>query len=134
MDINLSRKTKNRLLDFLVHHNNKSAMKAYIESLKELIAIGGQSKPNTQTEQQRVVVEPLETQIRRWWSNLPPALQDRSFHILEIAGVCSGRYKPRPALREIAAALRAMGWTEQRDWTKGGGNRRTWRAGGSSNR
>ncbi len=70
--------------------------------------------------------EPLTAQIHRWWTNLPPILRERCFQITEIAGVCSGRYRKRPALREVAAALRALGWQEERDWTKAGRNHRYW--------
>jgi len=50
----------------------------------------------------------LETQIRRWWANLHQASKQRGFHISEVAGVCRGRFKERPALRDVAAALWAM--------------------------
>ena len=70
--------------------------------------------------------ESLEIQIQRWWVNLPPVMQQRRFQILEVAAQCKGLYRDRPALREIANALRALGWVETRDWTTLGRNRRLW--------
>lgn len=70
--------------------------------------------------------EPLETQITRWWANPTQASTQRVFHISEIAGICRGRSRERPALRDVAAALRTMGWTQNRDWRKVGNNRRVW--------
>lgn len=70
--------------------------------------------------------EPLEAQIHRWWVNLPPTMQQRKFHIYEIAAQCQGKYRDKPALRQVASALRTIGWHELRDWTRGGRNRRVW--------
>lgn len=70
--------------------------------------------------------EPLEAQIHRWWVNLPPTMQQRKFQIYEIAAQCSGKYRDRPALRQVASALRSIGWREIRDWTKQGRNHRLW--------
>ena len=53
-------------------------------------------------------------------------MQQRKFQIFEVAAQCKGIYRDRPALREIAIALRALGWVETRDWTTKGRNRRLW--------
>lgn len=71
--------------------------------------------------------EPLEAQIHRWWVNLPPTMQQRKFQIAEIAFQLEGKYRERPALRNVAAILRCSGWSEVRDWTKLGRNRRLWK-------
>ena len=84
-------------------------------------------------ERKTVVVvqwEPLEIQIQRWWQSLPTTLKSRRYQITEIAGLCKGRYRDRPAQREIAKALRNCSWTESRDWSVAGRNKRTWGAGG----
>lgn len=86
-----------------------------------------QQRCKQQAQSKLVRQEPLEAQIQRWWMNLPPALQERPFQITEIARVCKGRYRDRPALREVAAALRILGWTQYRDWTVSGRNRRLWK-------
>lgn len=70
--------------------------------------------------------ESLETQIHRWWINLPPLTKKRRFQIMEIAVHCNGKIQSKPALREVAFALRALGWSESRDWSKQGRNHRLW--------
>lgn len=70
--------------------------------------------------------QPLEDQIKRWWVNVPPSLRNRRFQLAEIAGHCRGRAGGKPANRDVAAALRALGWQDSRDWTRAGRNRRLW--------
>lgn len=53
--------------------------------------------------------EPLETQIARWWLNLHQTLRERAFHISEITEACRDRFRDKPALRDVAAALRQWG-------------------------
>jgi len=67
-----------------------------------------------------------EAEIRRWYDEQPPALRERRFCIDELVARFPGKYRMRPAQRVIAAALRQLGWTEHRDWTKAGRNRRYW--------
>jgi hypothetical protein len=102
------------------------AMKSYIDHLNKLAILSTSKHSRERPGSAKSVFEPLETQITRWWTNLPQASRERAFLISEIAGVCRGRFKERPALRDLAAALRTMGWTQQRDWRKAGNNRRVW--------
>lgn len=71
-------------------------------------------------------MESLEDQILRWWVNLPEDQRQRRFQIMDISAHCKGKFHSKPALREVAAALRTLGWNEKRDWTKVGRNRRFW--------
>jgi hypothetical protein len=100
-------------------------MKHYIQKLRTVseqrLAEHSLRKRTRKTEW-----EPLETQIQRWWVNLPPTIQWRRFQIFEIAAQCNGKYRDRPALRQVASALRTIGWREVRDWTNHGRNHRLW--------
>ena len=98
----------------------------YIVQLRAITEQQVAASENKRAPARQAEWEPLETQIRRWWINLPSALQHRRFHISEIASICRGRHGKPPALREIASALRSLGWTEFRDWTNAGKNRRFW--------
>jgi hypothetical protein len=100
-------------------------LKAYIEQLR---ASAEQMASSVQLQRGKPVVayEPLERQIDRWWVNLPPAMQNRRFQIAEIAAQCRGRYRDKAAIREVAAALRVLGWRELSDWTSAGRNKRFW--------
>jgi hypothetical protein len=79
-----------------------------------------------QAEAEKARLDPLEDQIKRWWANVPEADRNRRFHITEIAAHCRGRYQAKPALREVAEALRSLRWTQMRDWRKASRNKRYW--------
>ena len=101
-------------------------MKTYIQNLNKMTILAVSKYAQGRAGTVRAVFEPLETQITRWWANLPQSSRERAFLISEIAGACRGRFRERPALRDVAAALRVLGWTQQRDWRKAGNNRRVW--------
>ena len=64
--------------------------------------------------------------IQHWYDREPPALRDRKYSMTEFILRFAGRFRPKPATRLIADALRELGWTEHRDWTRAGRNRRYW--------
>lgn len=113
-------------LTFVLHQPPRTTVKSYIEHLNKLTEVAVSKSARGRSAKTKTVYEPLEIQIARWWANLPEAMKDRSFQITEIAGVCGGKSLERPALRNVAAALRALGWKEYRDWTTTGRNRRFW--------
>jgi len=98
-------------------------MKHYISHLRK---VSQETLPKANHSKSRAEWEPLEVQIKRWWVNLPLITQRRPFQLVEIAVQCKGRYRDKPALREVALALRALGWSERRDWSVAGRNRRLW--------
>ena len=100
-------------------------MKSYIANLKAQTALQ-QEAVGTKARPLPKAWEPFESQISRWWANLPEAMRNRPFQITEIAAACHGRFRERPALRDVAAALRTLGWTTARDWRTVSGNRRIW--------
>lgn len=64
--------------------------------------------------------------VQQWYDKEPPALRNRKYSMAEFVIRFTGRFRPRPATRLIAEALRELGWTEHRDWTRAGRNRRYW--------
>lgn len=64
--------------------------------------------------------------IKKWYVLMPPAARQRRYTTHELLTTFTGRYRDRPALRMIAAALRINGFTEHRDWTRAGRNQRYW--------
>jgi len=105
-------------------------MKPYIEALKaETVRRRIEDNARRARERKAVLVvqwEPLEIQIQRWWQGLPETMRGSRYQIAEIAGLCKGRYRDRPALGEIAKALRNCGWQSGRDWSSIGRNKRFW--------
>ena len=100
-------------------------MKHYIKALQK-ISEAQLAELDIRSRQRSIEWEPLEIQINRWWSSLPPVLQDRKYQIAEIAAQCKGRFSRKPALRQVATSLRALGWIEKRDWSVFGRNKRYW--------
>lgn len=66
--------------------------------------------------------------IHHWYEQEAPALRERKYSMTEFVMRFTGRFRPKPATRLIAQALRELGWTEHRDWTRAGRNRRYWLA------
>lgn len=64
--------------------------------------------------------------IAHWFEKEPPALRYRKYSMTEFVIRFAGRFRPKPAARLLAEALRELGWTEHRDWTRAGRNRRYW--------
>ena len=69
---------------------------------------------------------PLTNQIIALTVHLPPIQLDRPWSIDELLPQLQGRYKQRPATREVAKALTQLGWQQKRCWQKSGLNRRFW--------
>jgi hypothetical protein len=99
-------------------------MKCYLDNLRKLSEHALKTKSEARTV--NYVSEPLESQINKWWSNIPEASRQRAFNISEIAAICKSYSTNKPALRNVAAALRNLGWQQKREWVKQGPNRRLW--------
>ena len=64
--------------------------------------------------------------ISDWWDSMPPASRQHPWSLEVIAAAAFSKLTQPPALRKVAEALRAAGFTERRDWTRAGRNRRLW--------
>ena len=69
---------------------------------------------------------PLTDQIEDLMASLPPAQRERDWAMADLVGRLQGRYSDRPHAANVGQALRALGWTNKRDWTLGGLGRRVW--------
>lgn len=70
---------------------------------------------------------PLTVQIEELMRRLPPVRRDRSWSMEELVARLHGHYKPRPSKGDVGEALRALGWTQRRDWAAAGAaGRREW--------
>ena len=109
-----------------LHLTHNRLLEGYLKRLQA--AAEAQLAAQSKTRPTKVVAvwHPFEDQIKRWWANMPPSLKGRRFQLAEIAGHCRGRTGGKPANRDVAAALRALGWHEFRDWSLAGRNRRFW--------
>jgi hypothetical protein len=71
-------------------------------------------------------VPPLDAQIASLTATLPSAVLHRPWSLEELIPRLEGKYRPRPATRSVAQALRRLGWQQRRCWKKTGLNRRLW--------
>jgi len=69
---------------------------------------------------------PLQQQIRDLIAPLSPMQLNRPFTTEELRQQLEGKHRTRPASRDVAGALRQLGWTQKRCWKKSGLNRRFW--------
>lgn len=69
----------------------------------------------------------LTDQIEALMRSLPPAQRNRPWAMDELVARLHGRFKTRPCAGSVGVALRRLGWTQVRDWSKDGGGRRVWR-------
>lgn len=69
---------------------------------------------------------PLTEQIEALMRSLPPAQRNRPWTMEELVARLHGRYNARPCAGSVGVALRRLGWTRIRDWSKDGGGRRVW--------
>ena len=70
----------------------------------------------------------LVHEINVWLKTMSPQQQYRKFTIDEVVTLAqlTGTYQASPAKREVAQALRALGFRPCRDWSTAGRNRRYW--------
>ena len=70
----------------------------------------------------------LVSEIRAWLKTMSLQQRSRKFTIDEVVVLAqlTGTYQPLPARRDVAYALRTLGFQPCRDWTKAGRNRRYW--------
>ncbi len=54
-------------------------------------------------------------------TGIPPAQRDHLWSMDELVARLQGRYSARPHPMHVGQALRALGWTTRRDWTRDGG-------------
>ena len=74
-----------------------------------------------------IPADPLDLAINDWWSSLPVVTRHRRYQLSEISDALHIRTGHRFADRHITAILEAKGWTQHRDWTRAGRNRRYWK-------
>jgi hypothetical protein len=82
-----------------------------------------QTKPTSPPRHQTDYVNVLN----EYFNNMPEANVIRRWTLEELCTQLHGRYADKPAPRLVAAALRTLGFTQHRDWTRAGRNRRYWK-------
>jgi hypothetical protein len=106
-------------------------MKSYLDQLKaqaeaaNLRSDEAKSKPHCADS--RILCDTiLVDQIEYLMRSLSPAQRNRPWLMDELVSRLQGRYSARPHPMNVGTALRQLGWTQKRDWTRDGGGRRVW--------
>ena len=94
---------------------------SYLDELRQAAARASTRYPASKPD-----AFPLDAQIEQLMATLPSAVLHRPWSLEELIPRLEGKYRPRPATRSVAQALRRLGWREQRCWKKTGLNRRLW--------
>ena len=108
-------------------------MKSYIDKLKTDTAELNKQRQSALAKKRsadtRVSPDwiPLTEQIEALMRSLPTAQRDRPWSMEELCLRLKGKFKSNPHPMHVGHALRALGWTSKRDWTRSGGGRRVWR-------
>jgi len=106
-------------------------MRTYIDELKE-VAAGANLRHEAEVRKRRyadprvLCDQPLTEQIEELMRSLSPAQRDRPWSMEELVARLQGRYNARPHPMNVGQALRVLGWTQKRDYTRQGGGRRVW--------
>ena len=109
-------------------------MKSYMDKLQAAAAAEEnrleQSKLYRRSGDSRVLCDiPRTEQIEALMRSLPPVQRNRPWSMQELVARLDGRFNSRPHPMYVGQALRALGWTQRRDWTAHGGGRRYWYCG-----
>jgi len=89
---------------------------------EELIAQAKSASPIAPTRQTKI---DYQAALHRWWSSMAPSVRQHPWSMDTIMSSAFPGQNPAP--RCVAATLRdIMGFTEKRDWTRAGRNRRQW--------
>ena len=108
-------------------------MKTYIAKLREEAAAAEANRMHAAAQSKRQGADTrvlcdvsLTDQITSFMRTLPPAQRNRPWSMQELVLRLQGRYSARPHAMQVGESLRALGWTQRRDWTRNGGGRRYW--------
>jgi hypothetical protein len=64
--------------------------------------------------------------VTAWWKNQPPKTREHPWSLKIIVAAAFADSPRKPSIQHVADALRRIGFTEYRDWTVAGRNRRYW--------
>lgn len=64
--------------------------------------------------------------VTAWWNNQPPKMRVHPWSLKTIAAAAFADSQRKPSIQHVAEALRRLEFTERRDWSRAGRNRRQW--------
>ena len=101
----------------------------YTEHLRAIAAIArakNECKQAALAKRERKRQQDYIGTVTAWWNNQSPVVREHPWSINTIAAAAFAGSPRKPSIQRIAEALRRLGFSERRDWTKAGRNRRYW--------
>jgi hypothetical protein len=100
----------------------------YIAQLEKLASAANAEKRSGPTPS-ATTYTPLLTQLERLFATMPENQRRRDFTVAELIPRLKGEFRAHPSAAGVAAALRQLGFTQRRDYSRAGGGARVWRRG-----
>jgi hypothetical protein len=70
---------------------------------------------------------PLPIQLQNLFATLPANQRNRDWTVAELIPRLQGQFRSAPSAAKVAAALKQLGFTQNRDYSRAGGGARLWR-------
>lgn len=105
-------------------------MKGYIAALARMSEAANAAAEKAAAKPVAPEFTPLETQIQHLMAVLPENQRNRDWSMADLIARLTGKYRESPHAMHVAAALRKLGFTQHRDFSRAGGGARVWRRGG----
>ena len=101
-------------------------MKGYIAQLIRMTEAANAEK-RSESPPSATTYTPLLTQLERLFATMPANQRCRDFTAAELIPRLQGEFRPAPSAAGVAAALKQLGFTQRRDYSRAGGGARVWR-------
>lgn len=102
-------------------------MKGYIAALARMAEAANAAAAQTSAKPAAPEFTPLETQIQQLMAALPENQRQRAWTMADLIARLSGKYRRNPHAMQVGAALRRLGWSQHRDYSRAGAGARVWR-------
>ena len=101
-------------------------MKGYIAQLNRMMEKANAEKRSEPTPS-ATTYTPLLIQLERLFATMPENQRRRDFTVAELIPRLKGEFRAHPSAAGFAAALKQLGFTQRRDYSRAGGGARVWR-------
>lgn len=103
-------------------------MRGYIAQLERMTAAANAAAEKTATSKPAASgYTPLTTQLQNLFATMTENQRNRDWTVAELIPRLTGQFRSAPSAAKVAAALRQLGFTQRRDYSRAGGGARLWR-------
>jgi phage gp29-like protein len=102
-------------------------MKGYIAALARMSEAANAAAEKAVPKPAAPEFTPLETQIQHLMAVLSENHRQRDWTMADLIARLTGKYRSNPHAMQVGAALRRLGWSPHRDYSRAGAGARVWR-------